>query len=170
MDLTDHEKAMLDGKFGEGVAKAMKIQVALGDAFDAERMAEISRAHVAFGNLESDIWFVELLLKGEARCRVSPTNNPLYDSDHLHSIGQSDPEEDAVMAAYNVSLMAGTLGLGTCFVSMAQKAISAGERIRKTVGLKKSERIHAVLAVGYPLIVRHRRVVRAAISSKRLGA
>jgi len=97
MDLTDHEKAMLDGKFGEGVAKAMKIQVALGDAFDAERMVEISRAHVAFGNLESDIWFVELLLKGEARCRVSPTNNPLYDSDHLHSIGQSDPEEDAVM-------------------------------------------------------------------------
>jgi len=97
MDLTDYEKQMLDGRFGEGVAEAMKIQVALGEAFDAERMVEISRAHVSFGNFESDIWFVEQLLKGGARCQVSPTNNPLYDSEYLESIGQPDPEEDAMM-------------------------------------------------------------------------
>ena len=97
MYLTKYEKEMLDGKFGDGVAEAMKIQVALGEAFDAERMVEISRVHVSFTCMESDIWFVELLLEGGARCRVSPTNNPLYDSDYLKSIGQLDPEGDSIL-------------------------------------------------------------------------
>nr|WP_279233452.1 aconitase X catalytic domain-containing protein [Desulfofundulus thermobenzoicus] len=74
--MTSVEREMLDGKYGEGVALAMRVQVALGEAFDAERMVEIGRAHVALSNQEADLWFVEKLLQAGARCRVSPTVNP----------------------------------------------------------------------------------------------
>ncbi len=97
MELTTHEKKMLEGHFGEGVAEAMKIQVALGEAFNAERMMEISKAHVAFANMESDVWFVEMLVQKGACCLVSPTNNPLYDAAYLERLGQSDPPEDSEM-------------------------------------------------------------------------
>lgn len=80
------------------------------------------------------------------------------------------PEEDAVMAAYNASLMATTLGLGSCFVSMAQKAIAASGRVRKTIGLANGEQIHAVLSVGYPSVTRLRGVISAPIRASRLGA
>ncbi len=42
MILTDEQKAMLDGKYGEGAAYAMKIQVGIGECFDAERMVPSS--------------------------------------------------------------------------------------------------------------------------------
>jgi predicted aconitase len=92
--LTEFEKRLLDGKMGEGAAEAMRIQVALGEAFDAERMVEISRAHVSFGMSESDVWFVNLLLQGGGRCRISPTSNPIYDGNYLKNVGQSEFEED----------------------------------------------------------------------------
>lgn len=76
MLLNDVQQAMLDGKYGEGTAYAMKIQVALGEAFGAERMVPITRAHVALSNQEADLWFAEKMLAGGAKCRVAPTVNP----------------------------------------------------------------------------------------------
>jgi len=76
MHLTDYEKEMLAGKYGEGATLAMKIQVAVGECFDAKRMVEISKAHVALSNQEADLWFVEKLLKAGAYCRIAPTVNP----------------------------------------------------------------------------------------------
>ena len=62
---------MLDGKYGEGTAYAMKIQFALGEAFDAPCMVPITRAHVALSNQEADLWFAEKMLSGGAKCRVA---------------------------------------------------------------------------------------------------
>ena len=76
MILTDEQKAMLDGKYGEGAAYAMKIQVGIGECFDAERMVPIKRAHVALSNQDGDLWFAEKLVKAGAHCRVAPTVNP----------------------------------------------------------------------------------------------
>lgn len=76
MILNDHQQAMLEGKYGEGAAYAMKIQYALGEAFDAPRMVPITRAHVALSNQAGDLWFAEKMLKAGARCRVAPTVNP----------------------------------------------------------------------------------------------
>lgn len=84
MDLTPIEKEMLDGKSGEGVALAMKIQVGIGEAFDARRMVEITRAHVALSAQDADLWFVEKLLSKGARCRVPPTVNPSIDIAYLN--------------------------------------------------------------------------------------
>ena len=42
MKLTKEEQAMLDGEFGAGVQLAMKIQVAIGEAYDAPYMVPVS--------------------------------------------------------------------------------------------------------------------------------
>ena len=95
MYLNDEEKRMLDGEFGAGTAEAMKLQVALGEAFDAERMVEISRAHVSLAHYPSDVWYTAKLAAGGARCRINPTCNPLYDLHYLEDVGIRDPAEHA---------------------------------------------------------------------------
>ena len=57
MDLTLYQQEMLDGRFGKGKAMAMRIQVAIGDGFRAQRMVPITRAHVALSAQEADTWF-----------------------------------------------------------------------------------------------------------------
>lgn len=80
------------------------------------------------------------------------------------------PEEDAVLAAYNVALAAETLGLGSCFVSMAQKALSASRAVRRASGLGKDQRVLAVLAVGHPAVTRSRPVFRPSLPAESLEA
>ena len=96
MILNDDQKAMLDGKLGEGAAYAMKIQFALGEAFDAPRMVPITRAHVALSNQAGDLWFAEKMLKAGAKCRVAPTVNPGFCLGHFTgSCAHPVSEEDA---------------------------------------------------------------------------
>lgn len=83
MILNDEQKAMLEGKYGEGAAYAMKIQVGIGECFDAQRMVPIKRAHVALSNQDGDLWFAEKLVKAGARCRVAPTLNPGFCTGHF---------------------------------------------------------------------------------------
>ncbi len=83
MILNDEQKAMLDGKFGEGAAYAMKIQVGIGECFDAPRMLPIKRAHVALSNQAGDLWFAEKLVAAGAKCRVAPTVNPGFCLGHF---------------------------------------------------------------------------------------
>ena len=81
MKLNEDQQAMLDGKYGEGAAYAMKIQVGIGECFDAERMVPIKRAHVALSNQAGDLWFAEKLVAAGAKCRVAPTVNPGWSLD-----------------------------------------------------------------------------------------
>ncbi len=85
MHLTTDEKNMLEGKYGEGTAMAMKIQVAIGETFEAEKMVDITRAHVALSSQDADLWFVEKLLGKGAYCRISPTVNPSIDLKYLNA-------------------------------------------------------------------------------------
>jgi nitroreductase len=59
------------------------------------------------------------------------------------------PGPDCILAAYNIVLMAHAMGLGTCFVTLAQNAINNSSRCRKLLNLGKKEKIHAVLLLGY---------------------
>ena len=90
MELTSHERDMLEGRHGEGTALAMKVQVGTGRAFYAKRMVPITRAHVASSAQEGDLYFVSKLLGLGARCVVSPTTNPSMDlayvGEHLWSM------------------------------------------------------------------------------------
>lgn len=95
MQLTDFEQEMLNGKYGKGTAYAMKIQVAIGESFDAERMVPISRAHVALSNQEADRWFVEKLVEQGAFCRIPPTVNPgfsICEMKNIVNLSEQDKE------------------------------------------------------------------------------
>lgn len=90
MELTSLERDMLAGKYGEGTALAMKVQVGTGKAFYAKRMVPITRAHVAASAQEGDLYFVTKLVDAGARCVISPTTNPSMDvayvDDHLYPL------------------------------------------------------------------------------------
>lgn len=97
MELTREEQRMLDGAYGPGTALAMKIQVAVGEAFGAPRMVPVTRTHVALSNQEADLWFVEKLVAGGAKCRVSPTVNPGFDLEYFQGITTVEPEDEAII-------------------------------------------------------------------------
>ncbi len=97
MNLTSEEKDILNGEFGPGTTTAMKVLVAIGEAFGAEKMVEISRAHVALSNQEADLWFVEKLVGGGAVCRVSPTVNPGFNLEYFQSVTAVNPEDAKVL-------------------------------------------------------------------------
>lgn len=88
---------MLEGKYGEGIATAMKVQVAIGEAFGAERMVKISRAHVALSNQEADLWFAEKLLNGGAHCVVPPTVNPGFNLEYFQKVSTIKKEDAEII-------------------------------------------------------------------------
>ncbi|RVU54715.1 aconitase X catalytic domain-containing protein [Anaerosphaera multitolerans] len=76
MELNKHQQDMLDGKYGEGPQLAMKVQVAIGESFNAKRMVPITRAHIALCNQDADRWFAEKMAGMGAKFRVPATVNP----------------------------------------------------------------------------------------------
>lgn len=97
MYLTQEETDMLDGKYGKGTQMALKIQVALGEVFNAERMVPVTRTHVALSNQEADLWFVEKMVGNGAKCRVSPTVNPGFNLEYFQCITTLSEEDEAMI-------------------------------------------------------------------------
>jgi len=104
MNLSREEEKMLSGELGRGTQAAMELLVAIGDAYDAEKMIPISRAHAASSGQEGALYFVELLANGGARCSVPTSTNPVYDIEFFNRLFEipSDEAEVArrVMEAY----------------------------------------------------------------------
>jgi Uncharacterized conserved protein len=80
MFLSKEEERMLNGDFGEGVRIAMKLLIGLSKAFEAERLIEITRAHIAgisYENIgEEGLDFLKSLVDKGAKVRVPTTINP----------------------------------------------------------------------------------------------
>lgn len=74
--------------------------------------------------------------------------------------GGSTPVEDAQYAAYNITLLAHALGLGTCFIGYAVESMNRAKFIRQYCGIPAGNRIHAVLTVGYPDVEFYRQALR----------
>ena len=87
MKLTQEQQDMLDGKHGPGVALAMKVQVAIGECFDAPYMVPITNAHVALSNQESDLWFAEKMVGLGAVTKIHPTVNPGFCLTYFKKMG-----------------------------------------------------------------------------------
>ncbi len=68
------------------------------------------------------------------------------------------PKEDSVLAAYNIVLLAQTLGLGSCLVSLAQNAINTNRGCKKLLNIGHEDTVHAVIAIGYPAVQFYRAV------------
>ncbi|EJF01034.1 DUF521 domain-containing protein [Liquorilactobacillus mali] len=109
------EQQMLDGDFGKGTQTAMKIQVAIAEAFDAPYMVPISRAHVALSNQEADLWFVEKLVSQGAKCKIRPTVNPSFNWEQMSQITNLSSEDvDIVRRTDNAYKKIGALMTYDC--------------------------------------------------------
>lgn len=77
MQLTDYEKSMIDGKYGEPVRLAMNALYDLGEYYDAERFVEIVSCHEAntchYG--EAQVVFAEYLAEIGSTFAVPTTTN-----------------------------------------------------------------------------------------------
>lgn len=128
MYLTKEEERILDGELGEGTQKALELLVAIGDAYDAEKMIPISRAHAASSGQEGDLYFVELLANGGARCRVPTSTNPVYDIPYFDSLFEIPKDEGEVarrvMEAYK---RIGAILSWSCIPYMAENIPLYGE-------------------------------------------
>jgi nitroreductase/Pyruvate/2-oxoacid:ferredoxin oxidoreductase delta subunit len=60
--------------------------------------------------------------------------------------------EDCILGAYNVVLAATSLGLGTCFVSLSQQAISSSRSIKRGLDIPRDDIVYVVLVLGFPAI------------------
>ncbi len=79
MKLTDEEKRMLGGEFGQPVKMAMDIVVAIGEIYGAEKLIPVKTAHIAGLSLKSHgiagMEWVEDIAKSGAKVRVPTTLN-----------------------------------------------------------------------------------------------
>lgn len=79
MELTKEEQDMLDGKYGNAVAKSMKILATLGNIYGAEKMIPVSSVQIAgvsFANLgDAGLEYLAELAK-DGQVRVLTTLNP----------------------------------------------------------------------------------------------
>lgn len=62
----------------------------------------------------------------------------------------SCPKEDAILAAGNILLGAHTMGLGSCLIGFAVEAMKADKSIKQKLNIPGREKIHAVIALGFP--------------------
>jgi hypothetical protein len=131
MHLTKEEERILNGECGEGTQKAMELLVAIGDAYDAEKMIPISRAHAASSGQEGDLHFVELLANGGAHCKVPTSTNPVYDIEYFHNLFDFIPKDEAevarrVMEAYK---RVGAILSWSCVPYLAENIPLYGETV-----------------------------------------
>ena len=98
MHLTKGEERILKGESGTGTQNAMEMLVAIGDAYDAEKMVPITRAHAAASGQEGDLYWAGLLADGGAKCQVPTSTNPVYDLKYFHSLFKDIPKDEAEVA------------------------------------------------------------------------
>ncbi len=97
MKLTDKEKAILQGEQGEGLQKALDYIVQLGEAFDAEKLVDITYCHylAEMSIYKGDIDILEDISKYGLKAVVPTTTSTLcYDLDDTKLTGI--PEELAI--------------------------------------------------------------------------
>ncbi len=80
LELTKEEEKILEGELGEGYRIAMKLIVGIGEAFEAKKLIEITRAHIAgisYENIgEEGLQFLKELADGGVKVKVPTTINP----------------------------------------------------------------------------------------------
>jgi nitroreductase/NAD-dependent dihydropyrimidine dehydrogenase PreA subunit len=64
--------------------------------------------------------------------------------------GASTPKEDALLAAGHMLLAAHAMGLGTCLIGFAVAVMDQKPEVGRALGVGPDEKIHAVIALGWP--------------------
>jgi len=130
--LTNEEELILKGGSGIGSQQAMELLVAIGEAFDAERMIPINRAHAASSGQEGDLYFVEMLAKGGATCKITTTTNPISDFDYFQKIINIAEEHEEASVAWktkNYYKQIGAIMSQSCIPYLAENIPEYGEHV-----------------------------------------
>jgi len=130
MYLTKDEERICRGELGKGMQEAIELLIAIGDAYDAEKMIPISRAHAASSGQEGDLYFVGLLANGGARCKVPTSTNPVYDIEYFDNLFEVPKDEGEVarrvMEAYK---RVGAILSWSCIPYMAENIPLYGDAV-----------------------------------------
>ncbi len=117
MKLTDEEKKMLDGLYGEPMAKALDYLRQFGEAFDAEKFIDVIYAHypaemsIYFGMVEDLVEYSET----GAKVRIPTTTSTLAcDLDQWESYGCPKGLAELQAQAVTAHRRLGILGTYTC--------------------------------------------------------
>ncbi len=128
--MTKEEERMCNGELGKGMQEAINLLIAIGDAYDAEKMIPISRAHAASSGQEGDLYFVELLADGGARCRVPTSTNPVYDIPFFHRLFEIPKfEADVARRVMEAYKRVGAILSWSCIPYMAENIPLYGETV-----------------------------------------
>jgi len=163
LHLTREDEQILRGEHGAGRQAAMELLVAIGEAFDAPRMIPVNRAHAASSGQEGDLYFVEILAKGGATCKVTTTTNPIADFDYFQQIMNIAEEHDEASIAWktkNYYKQIGAVMSQSCIPYLAENIPEYGEHVAFSEssatpyvnsvigGLTNRESIQTALAAG----------------------
>jgi len=123
---------MLKGEYGEGTQNAMELLVAMGEAFDAERMIPVARAHAASSGQEGDLYFVEMLARGGAFCKIPTTTNPIADFEYFQKVINLADEHGEASVAWktkNYYRQIGAIMSQSCIPYLAENIPQYGEHV-----------------------------------------
>ncbi len=85
MRLSDNEKRMTDGLNGQAQQRAIDLLIRLGESFDAERLVDVSRAHVSYDACPLDFW--DMMTDGLRNTGQMVTTHPSFQPDLWESWG-----------------------------------------------------------------------------------
>ena len=118
-------------------------------------LSTLLRPFLSPGNREflTDVVYRERMI--DLIARLGAGEDPVFYSAPLVFVIYSatlipTPDKDAILAAYAMNLMADSLGLGACMVSLAQNAVNSSPSCKKTLGIPSRAHVNAVLVVGHP--------------------
>ena len=66
--------------------------------------------------------------------------------------GASFPCEDCLLATQNILLAAHAMGLGSCLIGFAVRAMTLDRRVARAVEVPDGETVHSVIALGHPAV------------------
>lgn len=134
MYLTKEEELMLKGKSGSAIQEAMEILVAIGDIYGAERMIDISSAHlssVAYTSSgDTGCRFLERLIERGASFKVITTLNPhSIEHDRWRELGFPQDFAEKQLRTTKAYDRLGALGTYTCTPYLVGNLPRFGEHI-----------------------------------------
>lgn len=136
MRLTEEEKSMLSGDWGYPRQWAMEHQLRVGAFFDAERLTEVSQAHMMADTEslgEAGVAFVEKLAacpKDEREVRIPMITDPRgIDFAHYRELGQEEWMADLEQRAIDAFKALGILMTDTCINYQTIMPPARGERL-----------------------------------------
>lgn len=124
MRLSDEERSILDGKYGDLLASILAEQLQVGEFFGAEGFVEVTNAHFmgdpeVFGKAGLD--YLERLCEAGLKVRIPTTRNAsCSDMDYAVTIGQS---EELVEDELRTRCLLGKLGLMTVNTCIGYQSI-----------------------------------------------